>query len=371
MDALLGAYLLLTAGLVGACSRPQAPRAPGPLPQTAPTVEAPPVPGPTPRVMIHEGAVFVDEQRVTTLNPSRPRRSSELAALLRQRSQGVWQIEPFELSFAPDAHTSQLYSVLQAAAEAHYGMALLPAFEGRVVLHSILPAGQGATDAAPRISFPPVTLAFAVDGDVVKVQALRDGSEPVEQRLTTVAEVASYELEAGVINALARPELKDVPMSPLVLALPPDQPVELVERLLAVGLDFANSTADVPLRVQLRLGPVGDLGGRPTMKIGTVHTTDGLQPASINMTLQNNSSGLLGCHGVAVARDAGLTGRVEVELVVDEEGSVTEVGVGSGQTLSDPELGVCLQQQMRRWHFTLKTPRGGKMTIPISCVPGG
>ncbi len=111
-------------------------------------------------------------------------------------------------------------------------------------------------------------------------------------------------------------------------------------------------------------GKVG-LGGKREARIVSVTTeapeVDGaLDSGAIAKVVRQRKRMLQDCYERELKRDPGLSGKIEIEFTIDENGRVEDARVSSNRMGSDA-VGDCIVSRIRRWRFP--KPDGGSVTV--------
>jgi hypothetical protein len=117
----------------------------------------------------------------------------------------------------------------------------------------------------------------------------------------------------------------------------------------------------------------GGLGGRrahaPDVVLGSAQVRGGLDKEMIRRVIRRHLNEVRYCYEKALQAEPSLAGRVMVEFVIDEDGSV-RAAAARESTLANPAVGACTAGAFLRWQFP--TVRGGGLVLvhyPFDFVP--
>ena len=121
-------------------------------------------------------------------------------------------------------------------------------------------------------------------------------------------------------------------------------------------------------------GAVG-LGGKREERVGSVRAeapeVDGsLDSESIARVVRSRMRMVQDCYERELKRDPSLTGKIEIEFTIGEDGAVAEARVATNKMGSD-EVAQCIVSRIQRWRFP--KPQGGSVTVnfPFIFAPAG
>lgn len=116
-------------------------------------------------------------------------------------------------------------------------------------------------------------------------------------------------------------------------------------------------------------GQVG-LGGKQEARVGSVKTeapeVDGsLDPDAIAKVVSSRKRMVQDCYEKELKRDSGLSGKIEVEITIGEDGNVEDARVAKNGVGSEA-VGSCIVSRIRRWRFP--KPERGSVTVNLPFI---
>ncbi|KIG17123.1 Von Willebrand factor type A domain protein [Enhygromyxa salina] len=122
-------------------------------------------------------------------------------------------------------------------------------------------------------------------------------------------------------------------------------------------------------------GSGAGFGGRgvrvPAVRQAAATVSGSLDKDIIRRVVRSRINEVRHCYNAGLMRNPNLAGRVEVQFVIDERGSVDAASVASS-SLEDQQVATCIANATRRWRFP-KPPGGGSVIVkyPFMLDPGG
>ena len=109
--------------------------------------------------------------------------------------------------------------------------------------------------------------------------------------------------------------------------------------------------------------------GAPRLRAGNVTVLGRISQESVMRTVRQNFGRFRLCYEKGLARNAALTGKIELKFAVERDGAVSHVVTGAGTDLPDPEVVKCAMNALNGVSFPL--PEGGPASVvyPILFEP--
>lgn len=124
-----------------------------------------------------------------------------------------------------------------------------------------------------------------------------------------------------------------------------------LSRLLADDpADGTGSSGDVRRSIGLSLGLAVADATLPSSELGPIAETGSLSPSIVQQVVRENRRSISLCYGQSLKRGARLDGRLEVEVTVEPNGSVSAAEISVAR-LRKSELGRCVSETVARWRF--------------------
>ncbi|MEE2959915.1 MAG: AgmX/PglI C-terminal domain-containing protein [Myxococcota bacterium] len=99
--------------------------------------------------------------------------------------------------------------------------------------------------------------------------------------------------------------------------------------------------------------------------VGTIEADGSLDSDKIARVVRKYQKGVQACYEKALKRDSNLSGKLEVEITIGEDGKVIEVAILE-DGLGSRSLQTCVRSRVRRWRFP--KPDGGEVTFSFPFI---
>nr|ADI21619.1 hypothetical protein [uncultured myxobacterium HF0130_06F04] len=100
------------------------------------------------------------------------------------------------------------------------------------------------------------------------------------------------------------------------------------------------------------------------MKMGAIEADGSLDSAAIGKVVRRGQKAVQACYEKELKRDDSLSGKVEVEVTVGEDGKVSDVYIDDA--LGSSSLKGCIKSRVKRWRFP--KPDGGEVTFSFPFI---
>lgn len=179
-------------------------------------------------------------------------------------------------------------------------------------------------------------LVFYYDLSDLKVPSRYDDYLPMPS--DDIAEV--LERGEGLVMAKKRNGAKPT----IVIAAPRRAQLDLVEEAFSKMTEVPWEAVSVPLEKKLR-------------------------PREIQATVRASRSEMRACYEAALKNDKTLAGSVELEFVIEPDGTVGKHAIGAKSTLPDPAVGKCLDEMVSKLSFPAFGGEKITVTYPLAFSP--